>query len=155
MQRHPLLNLFSTSPDRRPNLSDERGMTLVEVIAVVVLLALLYVVVGKNVFGQSNAAKAKLNDVKMNNVRNILQQYKLEQNTFPARLEDLITPSADVKKSGGVFTPLADEGDLKDIWGSNFVYIQENGGRSFLLKSLGADGIEGGEGVNQDVEKRP
>ena len=130
-------------------------MTLVEVIAVVVLLALLYVVVGKNVFGQSNAAKAKLNDVKMNNLRNVLQQYKLEQNTFPPRLEDLVTANSEVKKSGAVFTPLAEEGDLKDIWGGPYVYIQENSGRSFLLKSLGADGVEGGDGVNQDVEKRP
>lgn len=155
MQRHSFFKFADRLGKRENPLTDERGMTLVEVIAVVVLLALLYVVVGKNVFGQSNAAKAKLNDVKMNNVKNILQQYKLEQNSFPARLEDLITPSAEMKKSGGVFTPLADEGDLKDIWGSNFVYIQENGGRSFVLKSLGADGIEGGDGVNQDVEKRP
>ena len=155
MQRHQFFMFTDRLGKRDLTLSDERGMTLVEVIAVVVLLALLYVVVGKNVFGQSNAAKAKLNDVKMNNVKNILQQYKLEQNSFPARLEDLITPSAEMKKSGAVFTPLADDGDLKDIWGSNFVYIQENGGRSFVLKSLGADGIEGGDGVNQDVEKRP
>ena len=78
MQRHQFFMFTDRLGKRDLTLSDERGMTLVEVIAVVVLLALLYVVVGKNVFGQSNAAKAKLNDVKMNNVKNILQQYKLE-----------------------------------------------------------------------------
>ena len=36
-----------------------------------------------------------------------------------------------------------------DQWDNEYVYIAE--GRSFDLASLGADGAEGGEGVNADI----
>ena len=130
----------------------EAGMTLVEVIAVIVLIALLYVVVGKNVFGQSDAAKAKLNIVKMNNVKNYLGQFKLQYNSYPSKLDDLVHGTA---KSGDVFTPLAGEDDLKDVWDNPYIYISESGGKSYVLKSLGADGTEGGDGAKSDVEVRP
>lgn len=134
---------------------DERGMTLVEVIAVVVLLALIWVVVGKNVFGQSDTAKAQLNMVKMNNLKQYLGQYRLQYNIYPAKLDDLVHGSADLKKSGTIFTPLATEEDLKDIWSTPYIYVPENNNRSYILKSLGSDGLEGGDGAKQDVEMRP
>ena len=132
--------------------NSEAGMTLVEVIAVIVLIALLYVVVGRNVFGNSDAAKAKLNIVKMNNLKNYLGQYKLEYNTYPAKLDDLIHGAA---KAGSVFTPLAQDDDLKDVWENPYIYIPEGGGKGYSLKSLGADGLEGGEGAKSDVVVKP
>ena len=128
--------------------NSEAGMTLVEVIAVIVLIALIYVVVGKNVFNQSDAAKARLNMVKMNNLKNFLGQYKLEFNNYPSKLDELVHSS----KPG--FSALAGEEDLKDVWENPFVYTSE-GGKSYTLKSLGADGSEGGDGAKADVEVRP
>lgn len=133
--------------------NSEAGMTLVEVIAVIVLIALLYVVVGRNVFGQSDAAKAKLNIVKMNNVKNYLGQYKLQYNNYPAKIDDLIHGGN--TKAGDVFTPLAQEEDLKDVWDNPYIYIPEGGGKSYQLKTLGADGIEGGDGAKTDVVVKP
>ena len=129
----------------------EAGMTLVEVIAVIVLIALIYVVVGKNVFAQSDAAKARLNMVKMNNLKNFLGQYKLENNVYPAKLDDLVHGTGG---NGKVYSPLAGDDDLKDVWDNPYIYIPE-GGKSYVLKSLGADGAEGGEGAKADVEVRP
>lgn len=133
----------------------EAGMTLIEVIAVIVLITLIAVTVGKNVFTSSSAAKAKLNVTKMTTLKGYLGQYRLQYNNYPARLEDLVRPSADAKKSGELFTPLAQESDLKDVYGSDYRYAQENNGRSYVLKTLGEDGAEGGEGAAQDVEIRP
>ncbi len=135
--------------------SAEAGMTLIEVIAVIVLITLIAVTVGKNVFTSSSAAKAKLNVTKMNSMKGVLVQYRLQYNVYPARLEDLIKPSAEAKKSGELFTPLIGESELKDIYGTNYSYTQAGNGRSYVLKSLGEDGAEGGDGVNQDVEMRP
>jgi general secretion pathway protein G len=40
----------------------------------------------------------------------------------------------------------------KDEWGRDFIYVLDPGdGRPFLIKSLGADGVEGGEEYDQDM----
>ncbi len=136
--------------------ANEKGLTLVELLVVIVLIGLIYVVVSKNVFTQSDAAKAELNVVRMNTVKNALKQYQLKFNVYPSRLEELLTGNAQLlNNSGQVFSPLVDAQDLKDIWGSPYLYRGENEGRSFSLKSLGADGIDGGEGAKQDVTLRP
>ena len=41
------------------------------------------------------------------------------------------------------------------MWNNSFDYKLENGGRSYVLLSYGADGVQGGEGANQDVTVRP
>ncbi len=135
--------------------NNEKGMTLVELLVVIVLISLIAVVVGKNVIGQGDAAKAELNVVKMEKLKNLLGQYRLKYNSFPSSLNDLVKPNSDVGKSGKLFVPLAEEGDLNDIWGFPYVYSTESGGRSFTLSTLGADGVEGGEGPNQDVSIKP
>ena len=91
----------------------------------------------------------------MNTLKGYLGQYKLQYNSYPTKLEDLVKAGADVKKSGELFTPFCDESSLKDVWQVPYLYLPENSGRSYVLKSLGEDGLEGGEGANQDVEVRP
>jgi general secretion pathway protein G len=137
------------------SLESERGMTLVELLVVIVLISLIAVVVGKNVIGKSEGAKADLNVVRMNDIKQYIGQYRLKYNTYPTQLSDLTTPSAEVKKSGQIFTSLASEEELKDIWGFPYIYKLSNGGRTYTLSSLGSDGIEGGEGANQDVTITP
>ncbi len=59
----------------------EDGMTLIEVIAVIVLITLIAVAVGKNVFKTASAGKAKLNVTQMNTLKGYLGQYKLQYNS--------------------------------------------------------------------------
>jgi general secretion pathway protein G len=134
---------------------NEAGLTLVELLVVIVLISLIAVVVGKNVIGQGSAAKAELNVVKMEKTKNLLGQYRLKYNSYPSKLADLIKGGEDVIKSGKPFIALASEDDLSDVWGFPFVYRLESDARSFTLTSLGEDGIEGGDGPKQDVTLRP
>ena len=135
--------------------SSERGMTLVELLAVIVLVGLLIAVVARNISGQSEAAKAQLNQIQMEKLRSYLSQYRLQFNVYPDKLDDLIHPNSDVKQSGKLFLPLAEEKDARDIWGGDLAYQVENNGRSYSLTSLGADGVAGGEGANQDLTMKP
>ena len=137
-------------------LHSESGLTLVELLVVIVLIGLIYVAVSKTVFGQGEAAKAELNVVRMNSVKNALQQYQLKFNTYPSTINELLTGNSSLlDKSGQVFVPMVDEDQLKDIWGNPYIYRLENDGRSFNLKSLGSDGMEGGDKAKQDVTVRP
>jgi general secretion pathway protein G len=132
-----------------------RGMTLVEVLAVIVLIGLIMTVVAKGISGKSEAAKARLNGVKMEKLKSVLENYNLEYNTYPEKLDDLLHSSADVKESGKMFVPMADEKELKDIWDQDYIYKTENDRRTFSLTSYGSDKVPGGEGPKQDVTIRP
>jgi general secretion pathway protein G len=134
---------------------NEKGLTLVELLVVIVLIGLISVVVAKNVVGKGDIAKAELNVVRMNSLKNSLGQFRLKFNTYPGKLDELVTGSGDTKNSGQIFMPLIEEDELKDMWGFPYVYKLENDGRVFSLKSLGSDGLEGGEGAKQDVTVRP
>jgi general secretion pathway protein G len=133
---------------------NEKGLTLVELLVVIVLISLIAVVVGKNVIGKGDTAKAELNVVKMEKVKNLLGQYRLKYNKYPSSLEGLISKPAD-DKSDKPFFALAAKDDLNDVWGFPFIYSVKNNGRSYTLSSLGSDGIEGGTGANQDVKLSP
>ena len=135
--------------------TDQRGMTLVEILVVIVLIALVMGVVAKGVISKGDTAKAKLNVVKMEKVKSALDQYRLEYNSYPSKLEDLVKPPTDTSGGEKLSAPFADEDDLKDIWKNPYIYHTENNNRSYTLKSLGSDGLDGGEGSKQDVTLTP
>lgn len=134
---------------------NQRGMTLIEIIVVIVLISLVFGIVAQGVFGRGEAAKAQLNEVKMQNLQNSIEQYRFSFNSYPSKLDELLQPSAEVKKSGKLFVSLAKDEDLKDVWNNPLGYRTENNNRTYALTSLGSDGVEGGEGPKQDVTKRP
>jgi general secretion pathway protein G len=140
--------------NQAPN-NREKGMTLVEIIAVIVLIGLIMGVVAPRIFGQGEAAKAQLNMVRMETIRQALSNYRLQFNKYPDSLQDLVKPSADVKASGKLFTPMVQEKDLEDMWGAPYVYQAKNSNRSYALTTLGSDGVQGGEGPKQDVTMTP
>lgn len=133
----------------------DEGMTLVELLVVIVLISLLAGVIYKGVIAQGDSAKAEINVVRMEKVKSALGQYRLKYNTYPSQLQDLVSASPDIRKAGKLFTPLVDEDDLKDVWGFPYMYRSDNDGRSYALVTFGSDGIDGGEGPKQDVTMTP
>jgi len=133
---------------------NESGMTLVELMAVIVILGIIITVVAKNIFGQTESARAKTNIIRMEKIKNALELYRLEFGRYPAQLIDIIRPSADVQQSGKLFMKYAEEEELKDVWNNDLQYRSENDGRSFALTTLGADGTPGGADAKQDVTIR-
>jgi general secretion pathway protein G len=129
-------------------LRGQRGLTLVEIIVVLIILSILIAFLTGGIFDQGEQAKVKLNQIMMNKVKNFIDQYQLQYNQLPPSLASL---TACDQVTGSQCVPLAKENDIKDAWGINLVYTVEGGGRSFKLKSLGADRREGGEGANGDA----
>lgn len=135
--------------------NSEAGMTLVELMAVIVILGLIIAVVARNIFSQADAAKARTNVIRMEKLRGALDLYRMEFGRYPGALGDLIRPNADVAQSGKLFMKYAEEDELKDVWNNDFIYRNEGDGRSFALTTLGSDGAPGGTDAKQDVTIRP
>ena len=123
----------------------ERGLTLVEIMVVLIIIGLMWAAFGKKLFGAGDKMKAQLTSSMLTQLKGDIEQFKLRYNKLPTSLRDL-TECNDVTGPGCV--PITNADAMKDSWGNEFRY--ETNGRVYKIKTLGADGQDGGEGVNYD-----
>ena len=123
----------------------QRGMTLVEIMVVVVIISLVAGVVGVSVLNRLDDARKKVGMTQLKQIGDALELYKLSMRNYPSTaegLQALVSPKNNEKP----FMPTVP----KDPWGNDFVYIypgSHNSG-SFDLLSNGPDGVQGG---NDDI----
>jgi general secretion pathway protein G len=130
--------------DRPRSRRRQRGMTLVEIMVVVVIMSLVAGVVGVAVF---NALAKAQSDTALTQIRQLadaLDIYKLQHRKYPSTAEGLRALTQSVSGQKPVMNTLP-----KDPWGNDYVYIypgQRNSG-SFDLMSYGEDGVAGGDDI--------
>ncbi len=83
-------------------------------------------------------------------IKSLVDRFKLDNGRFPTASEglwSLTSPPPDLKDT---WKPLSDRPLEKDHWGRPYLY--QTDGRSYSVRTLGADGKPGGEGENADLE---
>jgi general secretion pathway protein G len=120
-----------------------RGMTLIEIMVVLVILGLIASAVAVNVIGSLGEAKVKQARTDLHTLENCLDLYKIDKNRYPTTEEGL----------QALVTAGKCKAQLKDPWGNQYVYLQPGQAHpdSYDVKSYGADGQPGGEGENADI----
>src|SRR3954469_4900171 len=129
--------------------SRERGMTLIEILVVLVLIGIVLGIVGGNFISKGEKAKADAAKIEIGQISQTLDLYKLEIGRYPTTqegLQPLITPPAGVSNWNGPYwkKPAVP----KDPWGTEYRYAAPGQAGPYDIVSLGADAKEGGEGVN-------
>jgi general secretion pathway protein G len=130
------------------------GFTLVEMMAVLLIIALLAGLAGTAFLGQIDKAKKKATQADLVTLRNAVTMFKMDTGFYPSEevgLIELIEQPMDLEgwAEGGYLeeTTLPEDG-----WGNDFVYLLEPGdGKPFVIISYGADGKEGGDGNDTDL----
>ncbi|MEO5784236.1 MAG: type II secretion system major pseudopilin GspG [Casimicrobiaceae bacterium] len=129
-----------------------RGMTLIEILVVLTLIGIIMGIVGGNFIGRGEKAKADAAKVEMGQIAQALDLYKLEVGRYPTTqegLQALIQAPAGVTNWNGPYWKKT--AVPKDPWGNDYKYNSPGSSSPFEIVSLGADGKEGGEGVNKDI----
>lgn len=130
----------------------QTGMTLIEIMMVVVIIGILVAVIVPNVIGYDDDARMAAQQMEIRTIGNALDMYRLDNGSYPSTdqgLEALVSkPSGFPEPRNWGPEPYLRKHPL-DQWDNEYVYIGE--GRSYRLVSLGADGAEGGEGVDADI----
>jgi general secretion pathway protein G len=131
------------------------AFTLVELLVVVLIITMLAAFVAPRMFSGIGKTKADLTHAKMAIIENALARFYIDCGRYPddsEGLEVLVLPPSDMEE-GKWNGPYLKRSDLLDLWDNPYIYIAEgeyNPG-SFDLVSLGADGMDGGEGDNADI----
>lgn len=130
----------------------QEGMTLIEIMMVVVIIGILVAVIVPNVIGYDDDARMAAQRVEIRTIGQALDMYRLDNGQYPSTeqgLEALVSrPSGFPEPRNWGPDPYLRKYPV-DQWDNEYVYV--NDGRSYTLKSLGADRAEGGEGVNADL----
>ena len=132
-----------------------RGMTLIEILVVLVLIGIVMGIVGSNFIGRGEKAKADAAKIDIGQIGQSLDLYKLEVGRYPTTqegLQALISAPAGTTNWNGPYWKKSSV--PKDPWGNEYKYSAPGQAGPYDITSLGADGKEGGEGVNKDITNR-
>ncbi|MCE5185473.1 MAG: type II secretion system major pseudopilin GspG [Planctomycetaceae bacterium] len=131
-----------------------RGFTLVEIMAVLLIIGLLAGIAAKNFMGQTEKAKVTVTKATLKNLHAAVNMFKLDTGVYPSEdvgLIELIEQPADLQ--GWNAEGYLEGTDVpRDAWKNDFVYmLNPENGKPFVIISYGADGKEGGEGNDMDL----
>ncbi len=129
-----------------------RGITLIEMLVVLTIIALFAALVAPKLLSKSDAARVTAARAQINAFMTALGAYKLDTGTYPTTemgLQALRMRPQNVPQWQGPYLP---QEIPVDPWGRpyNYRYPGEQGDEPEIV-CLGADGQPGGEGINADI----
>jgi general secretion pathway protein G len=135
---------------------NERGFTLIELMVVIVILGILAGLIIPKIMGRPDEARSAKARMQIESMETALKLYKLDNGNYPTTEQGLqaLVKAPDV---GGLAKNWRQGGYLekgkvpKDPWDRDFIYVSPGLHGDFDLSCLGADGEEGGEEKNKDI----
>ena len=105
-----------------------RGMTLIEIMVVLVILGLLAGAIGVNVFASLKDAQIKTAKLDITELSNAVDLFHVETGNWPDSIQQLIPKFTKTLR--------------KDPWGNEYVFIRA--GEGYEIYSYGPDKVQGG-----------
>ncbi len=133
----------------------QAGMTLIEIMVVIVILGILAGLVIPRIMDQPDKAKVVKAKMQIESLSTALKQYKIDNGVYPTTeqgLEALATKPTigRIPKNypeGGYIQKLP-----TDPWDNAYIFISPGDHGDFDIISRGADGEEGGEKADADIK---
>lgn len=126
-----------------------KAFTLVEMMAVVVIIGILAAFIAPKFFGQVDTAKITAAKTDIKKIEQAIQLYRMETGQMPEKIRDLVREPEDIRGWNG---PYLDR-ELKDPWGNKYEFsVPGNDGRDYEIVCYGQDGREGGEKAAKDIK---
>ena len=121
-----------------------RGMTLIEIMVVVVIIGLVATLVGSQLFNTLDRGKKEIAKTQIKSLGEALELYRLSTRSYPSQAEGL---QALVAPKGGE-APFIDRLP-QDPWNNPYVYVHpgSHNPQGFDLFSYGKDGVASDDDV--------
>ena len=138
-------------------MNNDKGFTLLEIIVVVFILSILAAIVAPKIIGRTDDARIAEAKVQIKNFETALKLFKLDNGFYPsteqgleALIEQPMTGKIPLKYREGGY--LEQKTIPLDPWKNPYLYISPGVYGDFDLICYGADGREGGEGKDADIQ---
>lgn len=131
---------FQAHHSRGHNFRGRKGFSLIEVMVVVVIIALLASIVGINVKSYRDKASQKKARADIAVLVTAVKSFYADNGRYPTANEGL-----------AVLAPEYVDQVSLDPWGNAYQFEVPGSEGAFDIISFGADGAEGGEGIDQDL----
>jgi general secretion pathway protein G len=157
--RHPVrvrAAKTKSSCARRNTARSDAGYSLLEVLIVLVIVAMLATLVGPRLFAQLDRSKVTTAEIQAKALSTAVEQMRLDIGRYPTDEENLNLLVTDTSGVEGWMGPYLDDALPADPWKRAYLYSapSESSARPIIV-SLGADGKEGGEGIDADISTAP
>lgn len=128
----------------------EAGLTLIEMLIVLVIIGIVAAMVVINVASRPDEARVSRVNIDVKTLSGALAMYRLDNGDYPTTAQGLKALHVPPNPPPPAWRPYVQDAP-KDPWGNDYAY--ENLGGSFRITSLGRDGKPGGEGIDADIPK--
>jgi general secretion pathway protein G len=133
-------------------LSNEKGVTLIELIIVIIIMTTLALIIMPRFMGRTEEARrtAAVTDIQTG-LGTAIDLYESDNGRYPVSLEELVSQPENAPNWRGPY--LKSPKLPKDPWGMPYQYKSPGGHNphSYDLFSLGRDKKAGGEGYDADI----
>ena len=120
----------------------QSAFTLIEVLLVVVIIGILAAIVVPRLGGRTKEAQVAAAKASINGISLAIDQYEVDNGFYPPTIQALITKGSELNWKG----PYLKKATIPlDPWGKAYLYTPKENG--YEIKSLGPNGIEGGDDV--------
>ena len=131
-----------------------KGFTMVELMAMLIIIGLLATLVVTKVATKIDQARVTTTKANLKSLHSAVNQFKMDTGRFPSEDEGLMElveqPSDVISWEPGGYLETTEI--PKDGWGNEFIYERfPESGKPFVIKSFGSDGEEGGEDYDADL----
>ena len=117
-----------------------RGFTLIEVMVVVVILSILAAIIVPKVMDRPDTARLVKAQADIRAIESALKLYRLDNFNYPSTDEGL-----------EALVPKYIDRLSNDPWGNPYLYLSPGLHGDMDVYTLGADGLQGGSGINADI----
>ena len=132
----------------------QQGLTLIEILVVVVILGILATFVVPRILDKPDEARRTKAALDIRGIEEALNMFRLNNGFYPSTeqgLAALVTPPTIGRipqkyQEGGYLKKIP-----KDPWGGDYIYVCPGIHDDFDITCYGADGAPGGEGKNADI----
>ena len=133
----------------------QAGFTLIEIMVVVVIIGILAALVVPKVMGRPDQAKVTVARGDLKAIASALEMYRLDNRRYPDTQQGLEALVQRPPSGADNWNPEGYLGRLPvDPWGKPYLYLAPGSKGAYDLWSYGADGREGGDALDTDLDSR-
>ena len=135
---------------------DNRGFTLIELMVVIVILGILAGLIVPRIMSRPEEARQAKARMQIESLETALKLYKLDNGSYPST-EQGLQALVEAPTVGNLPRKWREGGYLEkgkvpqDPWGNDYVYLSPGTSGDYDIISYAADGEQGGEKKNKDI----